>query len=120
MQCPKCSYHNKGKGKCQVCDFQMTAEVIKKPYRIPKRTKDRVLDEKEYAIKSKEFLLINSQCAVFPELKAIEVHHIKGRSGKMLLNEKYWLPVSREGHNKIGSNPEWAFKNKYSISRLTK
>lgn len=47
-----------------------------------------------------------------------DVHHRKGRIGKLLLDTKYWLAVSREGHKKIEENPEWAYKMGYSIKRL--
>lgn len=33
-----------------------------------------------------------------------EVHHIRGRSGKLLIATRYWLPVSREGHQWIHDN----------------
>jgi len=49
---------------------------------------------------------------------ATEVHHMKGREGVMLLDTKYWLAVSREGHVKIELNPEWAKEMGFSVSRL--
>lgn len=49
---------------------------------------------------------------------ATEVHHKKGRIGKLLCDVKYWLAVSREGHIKIENNPEWAKEQGYSLSRL--
>lgn len=35
---------------------------------------------------------------------AQEVHHIKGRIGDLLLDQKFWMAVSREGHNWIHNN----------------
>lgn len=64
--------------------------------------------------------LINKRCAVHPHLKATEVHHMAGRTGDMLMNEKYWLPVSAPGHVKIEMNPHWAKMMGFSVSRLTK
>jgi hypothetical protein len=49
---------------------------------------------------------------------ATEIHHMKGRMGKLLIDERYFLAVSREGHIKIGDNPEWAMEMGYSLSRL--
>jgi hypothetical protein len=38
MVCSNCTYNNKGTGKCWNCGFQMTPEVEKKVYRIPRQT----------------------------------------------------------------------------------
>ncbi len=63
MRCPTCSYLNKGKGKCQVCDFQMTAEVIKKPYRIPKKSEKQVdVKKKDIAYYKQCFQYSNRRC----------------------------------------------------------
>lgn len=47
MVCSGCTYNNKGDGKCWNCGFQMTPEVEKKVYRIPKKSPKRqdVIDE---------------------------------------------------------------------------
>jgi hypothetical protein len=34
-----------------------------------------------------------------------EVHHIRGRLGKLLLDQNYWLAVSAEGHRWIHDHP---------------
>ena len=47
-------------------------------------------------------------CAVFPTRRATDVHHIRGRIGQLLFDQKYWLPVSREGHIWIDNNIEEA------------
>jgi hypothetical protein len=39
--------------------------------------------------------------------------------GKLLLDQKFWLAVSRKGHKAIEANPEWAKKMGFSESRLT-
>src|SRR5687768_15372187 len=49
------------------------------------------------------------RCAVFPDRPATQVHHMQGRVGyadewarenniPLLLDERFWLPVSDEGH----------------------
>jgi hypothetical protein len=47
MKCLNCGCWNKAKGKCDYCGFQMTPEVFKKAYVIPKKSKKRqeVIDE---------------------------------------------------------------------------
>ena len=39
---------------------------------------------------------------------AAEVHHTRGRSGKFLLDERFWLPVCRSHHEFAHSHPERA------------
>lgn len=54
----------------------------------------------------------NYHCRVFPHLVATQIHHMRGRGrggvGPLLLDKRYWLPVSERGHDKIHRNPEWA------------
>lgn len=52
---------------------------------------------REYAKKRKAFL-DGKRCAVFPHLEATEIHHVRGRLGPLLLDERHWLAVSRAGH----------------------
>lgn len=60
----------------------------------------------------------NKMCRVFTKLQATEVHHMKGRTGKLFLDQKFWLAVSRKGHQKIEMNPDWAKENGFSLNRL--
>lgn len=52
----------------------------------------------------------NKYCRVFPKKLANEVHHKKGRTGKLLLYVPFWLAVSTEGHTWIHANPTKAYK----------
>lgn len=61
--------------------------------------------------------LIGKTCAVFPGRKATECHHKKGKNGDLLLDERYWLPVSHEGHIEITNRPEWARERGFIILR---
>lgn len=89
---------------------------------IPRRTEKRAAQEAQYSKDRKEFLARpeNMQCRVFPWMLATEIHHIRGRNGEMLLDQKWWLPVSEPGHKKIENNPDWARENKFTLSRLSK
>lgn len=105
------------------------ASKPKKPiYRIPKMGKKRKEESKTYSDRRLIFLE-GKKCAVFPELDATEVHHQKGREGyadnwardkkiSLYLDERYWLPVSHDGHVYIGDHPQTAFDNGWSLSRL--
>lgn len=68
------------------------------------------------------------RCAVYPQHQATDVHHKKGRVGyadqwarenniPLLLDERFWLPVSRGAHDRIELNPTWARKMGYSETR---
>jgi len=103
------------------------AEALKFKRRIPKFSKKRLKENTEYNRESRKFIE-GKQCAVFPELKATDVHHMKGRIGyadqwarenhvTLLMDQRYWLPVSRPGHSKIELNPRWAREIGFSIER---
>lgn len=72
-----------------------------------------------YAAKKKVWIK-GKMCAVFPEKKAVDIHHKRGRIGELLLDENHWLPVSRKGHIKIEQNPLWAKQMGFSEYRLNK
>ena len=59
----------------------------------------------------------NKICPVTGE-STTEIHHQKGRIGKLLLDQNFWLAVSRKGHQEIESNPEWAKEKGFSFNRL--
>lgn len=104
---------------CHICN-----EVLKEK-KAPVTTINKVSAKKakelaEYTVKRKKFLAENPRCAVYPKLMATDVHHKKGRVGSLFLDETWWLPVSRIGHNFIGENPEWAYKMGFSLLRLSK
>lgn len=85
---------------------------------IAKVSKKRQSENKIYLELRKEFLK-DKICPITKEI-ATEVHHQKGRIGKLFLDTRYWLAVSHEGHVKIESNPNWAIDNGYSLKRLDK
>lgn len=74
---------------------------------------------KEYTTLRRQFLVANPICGVFKDRPSTEVHHMKGRATiELLLDSNYWLAVSREAHQKIELNPDWAKDNGFSFSRL--
>lgn len=70
--------------------------------------KGEVVERRHQYIKAKNRFLLNRMCAVFPKKKASQIHHMRGRLGSLLLDERFWLPTSATGHRKIHDNPEWA------------
>ncbi len=81
-----------------------------------KSSPKRAADTLKYNARVKVWL-VGKNCAVFPHLKATQCHHKKGRNGALLLDERYWLPVSTAGHNEINSRPEWAREKGFIILR---
>ena len=116
------------KKKCQSCYWsdnkkknEGKQKTIKEFKPIPKISQKRKIENAKYIVLRIEFLgkKENSICPVTGK-KTTEIHHKKGRVGSLFLDIRYWLAVSREGHKKIEENPEWAKKEGYSLSRLSK
>lgn len=69
----------------------------------------------------REFLLKNNCCqAHLPgcQLYANQVHHMRGRTGKLLLDISEWLSVCAFCHHEIEMRPEMARALNFSKSRL--
>lgn len=47
-----------------------------------------------------------NRCCAFPgcERRADDVHHTRGRVGKLLVDSRFWKPVCRHHHNWIRDN----------------
>ena len=84
---------------------------------IKRNNKKRAKENAEYLKLVKKFLFENTVCVVTGE-RATEVHHAKGRIGKLLLDVSKWLPVSAVGHKWIHDNPKEAMKRGLILSRL--
>ncbi len=78
----------------------------------------RIEDNKIYSVRS--VLFIEGKICPITNQPATQVHHMKGRRGILFLDERFWLAVSAEGHDKIERNPKWAYKNGYSLLRNAK
>jgi hypothetical protein len=120
----KCANNNclkvvKEKGLCPKCTKLINSGTrAKKAKPIKKESDKRRKQNKEYLKIRAQFLKDNPKCAVTGK-EATEVHHKKGRTGNLLTDVRYFLPVSREAHQKIELNPDWAKEQGYSLSRLS-
>ena len=77
----------------------------------------RAGQRQQYKAQAKQFLA-GQICAVFPwsgnrPRPATQVHHVRGRLGKLLLDQMYWLPVSAVGHRWIHDHPDEARRMGY-------
>ncbi len=113
---------NKDLGICATCNKELRKPVKekKKPVPIKKVSKPMKINLTEYSHLRKQFLIDNPICAVYPDKKAVSIHHKKGRIGDLLCDVKYWLPTSLEGHIYIEENPAWAKEQGFSLSRESK
>lgn len=66
------------------------------------------IDWAQYKRLKSEMLRRHPQCAVYPNRKAVDVHHVAGRAKKLLMWTDGWLMVSRAGHIWIHNNLEAA------------
>lgn len=96
--------------------------MAKKFYKIPNRSKKRAAEERQFHQKDKpEYLDENPYCEARLSsctIQAIEVHHKKGRIGKLLNDKKFFLSVCRNCHEWIERHPKEAKELELSISRL--
>jgi len=79
----------------------------------------RAKQNREYLDLRKAYFYNNPLCEVkFCDNLATEIHHKKGRIGKLLTDTSNFLAVCRQCHQKIELNPIWAKEQGYSKSRL--
>jgi hypothetical protein len=84
-----------------------------------------------YKPKAAKFL-VGKRCAVYPDKKATQIHHMYNRSIDdfadewavnhnipYLNDDRFWLPVSQEGHDRITEDSAWAWSMGYSFKRIT-
>jgi hypothetical protein len=85
----------------------------------PNRQGLRPISERRRAVNQiylkmrKEFLRINQLCEVYDscatevyDSRATDVHHTRGRAGTLLIDQRFWMAVSRKGHRWIDNNKE--------------
>jgi hypothetical protein len=103
-------------------------EKPRKVYAKPKKVSDKRKVEIPIYSERRKIFLEGKKCAVFPNLEATEVHHRCGKRGFIdqwaydngitaFLDERYWLPVSNEGHIKIEADTVWAKDMGFSVVR---
>ena len=116
--------NHQGKKYCKFCWSSHFVKSSKKPTVrnfLPTRSSKRIIDDKEYSIRRKIFLTANPMCQahlIGCQNVASQVHHKKGRIGKLLLNMTWWLAVCDSCHHWIENHPEEAKEKGFSLSRL--
>jgi hypothetical protein len=79
----------------------------------------RELENEQYKALRLEFLSRpeNKICPIM-KIETTDIHHKKGRVGKLFLDTNFWIALSREGHRTVEGNPDWAKEQGYSLNRL--
>lgn len=77
----------------------------------------RAVQMREYTKLRKGFLTKYIRCVVYPTKSSTQIHHARGREGKLLNETKYWLPVSSAGHRWIHDNPAEAKARNLMLTR---
>lgn len=126
MLCASCSAADRKLARKAVS--VIARETKKKEYKIPKMSGKMAKAIPEYSAKKQKWIK-GKMCVVFPHLKAEDVHHSAGRQGyaddwarenhiTLLMDERFWIPVSRKGHVEVELHPKWSKQMGFSISRL--
>ena len=91
-----------------------------KPRRPLKKVSDKRAGEmRVYRDRKAKFLLFHCHCFVCGEwihLADRELHHVRGRAGKLYLDERFWEMACggmKGCHSKIHREPKWAIANGY-------
>tara|TARA_R110000744_G_scaffold195512_2_gene314591 strand:+ start:650 stop:1078 length:429 start_codon:yes stop_codon:yes gene_type:complete len=112
-----CSYNCTRKSKEKSLDGKKPINKTK----IPQQSASMIKKLTKYSKLKKAFLALpeNKFCPITGKA-ADQIHHKKGRIGSLLLDTRFWLAVSHDGHRKIEEKPDWAKEMGYSLSRLAK
>lgn len=70
--------------------------------------------KRDYMRAKKKFLEAHPACAVTLYKRSTQIHHSRGRLGALLLDERFWIPVSQTGHNWIHANIAMARKVRWN------
>lgn len=90
----------------------------KKQSYIKPRSAKRAAEEREYLKRRDKYLTLHPECERC-SLPANQIHHKKGKIGKLLINVMYFMAVCPDCHHWIENNPLKAKEEGYSVNRLT-
>ena len=99
-----------------------------KPKKIKQVSDKRKEDNEIYSVMRKQFLEKFPICPITNK-PTTDIHHKKGRIGfaddwaryndiSLFLDVRFWVALSREGHQFVEENPTWAKENGYSLNRI--
>jgi len=88
-------------------------------YRIKNASDKKLVELKEYRVVRDRYLADNKVCE-HPDCKnpSEDLHHAKGRVGKLLTDVRYFKALCRKCHRWVEENPEQSKEIGLSLSRL--
>lgn len=113
-----------GEPYCKICASKIDKPKISKKSQRPikKRSSKRQRQETAYKILRIKHLEANPMCKAKISsnctLTSTDIHHMKGRLGDLLLDEKYFLAACRNCHDYIEKHPVKAKELNLSKDRL--
>jgi len=72
--------------------------------------REKPVANSEYGARRMLFLNKHRVCAGCHTAASTEIHHHRGRLGVLKLDERFWVPICRKCHDRVGAEPEWARK----------
>ena len=74
------------------------------------RSRGKAMEKRmrEYRKRREVFLRAHPFCSVLPDRRSETIHHQRGRVGTLLLDERFWIAVSLDGHRWIDANRDEA------------
>lgn len=132
-----CATHNHAQRKAErelskkITKIEATQAKLKGRKTLIKPVSDKMAEALRVYSQMKKGWLDGKMCAVFPHLKATQVHHSRGKVGyydqmardndiPLLIDDRFWLAVSSEGHRKITDDSKFAIENGFSFLRTEK
>ena len=96
---------------------EMKAQVVKP---VKKVSEKRSGEMAEYLKLKREYLALYPVCEVEEcNIKAIDIHHQRGREGARLLDTNFFMSVCRAHHNEFTEHSKKAIESGYSELRTT-
>ena len=95
--------------------FIKACRAVKAKPRLKSVSTARAKQLREYAKLKREWLKSQDEgggyfrcynCLHFT--KHIDVHHQRGRNGRLLCMKEFWIPLCRKCHNRVKDDPAWA------------
>jgi len=111
--------------------FTNQTDMIKRKKPIRRVSSKLAVQLEQYFKARLEFLAANPICKVWMDEnpsrlsfheyggapRSTDIHHRRGRVGKMLLDTRYWMAVSRTAHQRIHQFPKWAREKGYLLDK---
>lgn len=111
----QCASHNAADRKA--ARSEMKAQVVKP---IKKISEKRSGEMAEYMKLKKEYLALYPVCEVEEcNIKAVDIHHQRGREGARLLDTNFFMAVCRGHHGEFTEHSRKAINEGYSELRTT-